>query len=293
MVADHTKTSDQLKSLIKDKQINVQLPASLDDNHKANLDKLHGLSGSAFDAAYVPMQVDAHEQAVTLFQAYADSGDNADLKQWAQTTLPTLKTHLADAQALNSEIGKIKPMAKNDDKAMSPSGTVGEMAPMQKEADVKTDDSAAKTAKTQVPMNNIKFVTRQEPTEWSAQALIGRTVENAKGENLGDINNVILNEKGDVVAVTIGVGGFLGLGEKDIGVPFDSLDFTTADASADNSGKPSVAEKKEQAADARAARYDREHKDIRIVLNASKQQLEAAPEFLWLGQQGDKRAQAD
>lgn len=96
-----------------------------------------------------------------------------------------------------------------------------------------------------------------------------------------------------MVAVTIGVGGFLGLGEKDIGVPFDSLDFTTADASADNSGKPSVAEKKEQAADARAARYDREHKDIRIVLNASKQQLEAAPEFLWLGQQGDKRAQAD
>ncbi len=289
MIDDHTKTSDQLKALIKDKQIAVQLPTSLDDKHKANLDKLRGLSGAQFDQAYVPMQVDAHEQAVALFQAYADSGDNADVKQWAQSTLPTLKNHLADAKALNTEIGKTTPMAKND--GTTPSGAAGQMAAAQKETDVNTA-SAAK-AKAMAPVSNIKFVTRQEPTDWSAQALIGRTVENSQGDNLGDINNVIVNEKGDVVAVTIGVGGFLGLGEKDVGVPFDALDFTTANASADTSTKPTVAEKKEQAADARAARYDTEHNDIRIVLNASKEQLEAAPEFLWLDQQTNKRAQAD
>jgi PRC-barrel domain len=54
-------------------------------------------------------------------------------------------------------------------------------------------------------------------------------VENAQGENLGEINNVIINEKGDVVAAIIGVGGFLGIGEKNVGVPFDALEFRAAD----------------------------------------------------------------
>ena len=50
-----------------------------------------------------------------------------------------------------------------------------------------------------------------------------------KAENLGEINNVIINEKGDVVAAIIGVGGFLGIGEKNVGVPFDALEFRAAD----------------------------------------------------------------
>ena len=53
--------------------------------------------------------------------------------------------------------------------------------------------------------------------------MISKTVQNTGGQSLGEINNVILNEKGKVVAVTIGVGGLLGLGEKDVGVPFDAL----------------------------------------------------------------------
>ena len=61
--------------------------------------------------------------------------------------------------------------------------------------------------------------------DWLASTLIGRTVTNAQGETLGDINDLIVDEQGTVVAVVIGVGGFLGMGEKDVGVRYSALQF--------------------------------------------------------------------
>ena len=45
-------------------------------------------------------QQQTHQEAVDLFQKYAQSGDNADLKEWAAKTLPHLKEHLAMAEKL-------------------------------------------------------------------------------------------------------------------------------------------------------------------------------------------------
>ena len=144
-----------------------------------------------------------------------------------------------------------------------------------------------------VQKSKIKYITRQAPTDWTAEALIGRTVENANGDNLGEINNVIINEKGDVVAVVIGVGGFLGIGEKNVGVPFEHLDFRTAEAIKDRTDKPTKEEKAEQKTDALAARFDTEHQDIRIVLNTTKEDLEAAPAFAWLDEQNAENAKPE
>jgi putative membrane protein len=47
------------------------------------------------------LQQQAHEQAVALFEDYAKTGGNADLKAWAATTLPLLKEHLAMAKKLS------------------------------------------------------------------------------------------------------------------------------------------------------------------------------------------------
>ncbi len=54
-----------------------------------------------FAAEYDPMQVSAHKDAVSLFERYSKSGDNAKLKDWAGTTLPALRHHLEMAQAMN------------------------------------------------------------------------------------------------------------------------------------------------------------------------------------------------
>ncbi len=99
MVTDHAKTSDQLKSTAGSLP-GVQIPSDLDASHKKQLDQLNGLDGAKFDSAYKSAQVKGHEQAVRLFQNYADNGDNPDLKKWASDTLPTLREHLRLARAL-------------------------------------------------------------------------------------------------------------------------------------------------------------------------------------------------
>ena len=152
--------------------------------------------------------------------------------------------------------------------------------PRNENTTVAANDDAKKPAHE----SNIKYITRQTPTDWTAEALIGRTVENAQGDNLGDINNVIINEKGDVVAVVIGVGGFLGIGEKNVGVPFDALDFRAVDPQ-ENRADKTKDEKAEQKMDAMAARFDSEHANMHIVLNTTKEDLEAAPAFAWLDEQ--------
>ena len=89
MVEDHSGTTKDLKGLVKDEDIKATFPTALDEPHKAKLDELNSASGAAFDKVYVPMQVAAHEKAVSLFEAYAKSGDNEALKNWAGDTLPT------------------------------------------------------------------------------------------------------------------------------------------------------------------------------------------------------------
>ena len=51
-------------------------------------------------------------------------------------------------------------------------------------------------------------------------------MQNANAQSIGDINDLVVAENGGVDAVVIGVGGFLGMGEKNVAVPFDQLSWT-------------------------------------------------------------------
>ena len=54
---------------------------------------------------------------------------------------------------------------------------------------------------------------------------MGQAVQNAAGESVGNVNDLVFNRKGQISTVVIGVGGFLSMGEKSVGVPFDGLTF--------------------------------------------------------------------
>ena len=98
MIADHTKTSSQLTQAAR--SANIPLPTGLDSARQKMLDALSGESGDAFRRDYFSDQVSAHKDAVSLFERYADKGDNANLKSWAATTLPVLQHHLDMAKGL-------------------------------------------------------------------------------------------------------------------------------------------------------------------------------------------------
>jgi putative membrane protein len=101
MITDHTKTSTELKGLVSSGKVKAELPAALDSSHQSKLNKLKGENGKDFSSEFDSMQVSAHKDAVSLFERYAEGGDNADLKDWAGKTLPTLKHHLEAAQNLS------------------------------------------------------------------------------------------------------------------------------------------------------------------------------------------------
>jgi putative membrane protein len=103
MIKDHTKTSDELKALVKDGDVKAELPTALDSSHQSKLDKLSRYKGADFSSEFNSQQVSAHKDAVSLFERYAKGGDNPKLKDWAGKTLPALQHHLEMAQALNKK----------------------------------------------------------------------------------------------------------------------------------------------------------------------------------------------
>lgn len=85
--------------------------------------------------------------------------------------------------------------------------------------------------------------------------LIGMPVYSTAGddaEEIGNVTDIVFSENGDITAVVIGVGGFLGIGEKAVAVDFSALEFTLA---ADNTE--------------------------RWVLPTTAEALNAAPDFVW------------
>jgi len=62
---------------------------------------------------------------------------------------------------------------------------------------------------------------------WRASKVVGLNVYNDTNESLGSINDLLTDKSGNIKAVVIGVGGFLGVGEHLVAVPFDKIKFVT------------------------------------------------------------------
>lgn len=101
MIADHKKTTSEMKSMVQSGKFQATLPTALDSAHQSKLDTLKGLQGKEFIKQYHNDQMKTHKDAVDLFQRYAKGGDNTDLKAWAGKTEPTLEHHLKMAQDLD------------------------------------------------------------------------------------------------------------------------------------------------------------------------------------------------
>ena len=83
----------------------------------------------------------------------------------------------------------------------------------------------------------------------SANDYIGKTVYDQGGNNIGDVNDLIISQDGQVQAVILGVGGFLGIGEKDVAVNTNAIQMV----------------------------QDGDNK--RLVVQATKESLNAAPTY--------------
>jgi len=122
MVDDHTKANAELIDLANKKKWKVA--ARMDAEHQMMEAKLLKLTGAAFDREYVAGQVKDHKVAVSLFEKEAKGGRDADLKNWAEKTLPTLRAHLKHATEVHDKLGggagKTGETGKPTEKSKSP-----------------------------------------------------------------------------------------------------------------------------------------------------------------------------
>jgi sporulation protein YlmC with PRC-barrel domain len=70
------------------------------------------------------------------------------------------------------------------------------------------------------------FKNTQSPEEWRVANYMGQPIVNSTGEKIGDVNDLLFDRSGKITTVVIGVGGFLGLGEKRVALPFTAVTYT-------------------------------------------------------------------
>jgi len=118
-------------------------------------------------------------------------------------------------------------------------------------------------AQTNPPTAPMSFVDKQSTSEVLGTDFIGTPVTTKDGQPIGKISNLVFDQEGRIELAVIGIGGFLGIGEKEVAVPFDALKSETVN-----------------------------DKNVFIV-DATKDQLKAAPAYQTLNVQAFKERMAD
>ena len=135
------------------------------------------------------------------------------------------------------------------------------------------------------PADTTAMAPASKSGQWRASKLVGLNVYNEQNEKLGDISEILLDKSGKVEGVIIGVGGFLGMGQRDIKVELSKLKFvdepvkaaatTTTQTTGANPNRPAAS-----TTTTTTASSDRKwYPDHAVLSGATKDQLKAMPEF--------------
>lgn len=106
MVDEHTKVMADLSALAGRKAIAI--PTATTDKVKNAYDKLNEkAAGNDFDKEYCDMMVKGHKDAIDAFEKASSNAFDADIKAWASSMLPGLRTHLDKAMACEDKLKKM------------------------------------------------------------------------------------------------------------------------------------------------------------------------------------------
>jgi sporulation protein YlmC with PRC-barrel domain len=159
-----------------------------------------------------------------------------------------------DTSALDDDVAANAPAPATTDNTTADNAAPGDpMAPADPNAVVATDPMApATTDQAATPDTTAEITTGSVPPsqDLAASKLIGATVYASDDSNIGEVGDIVFDKQGDIDAIVVDVGGFLGIGEKPIALNFEQLNMRV-----DQNGT------------------------LSLVANASKDQLNNAPAF--------------
>jgi hypothetical protein len=114
---------------------------------------------------------------------------------------------------------------------------------------------------------------------WQSSKLIGVNVYNGQNEKSGDIKEVMIDKDGKVANVVTGVGGFLGMGERDVVFKFSELKWSNEPVrNSATSGTANTRTTGSATSNTSGTDQKKNYPD-HAVLNATKDQLKAMPQF--------------
>jgi len=178
----------------------------------------------------------------------------------AEAPAATDETKAAETPAATDDSKAAEaPAATDQDKAAEAPAVTDENKAA--EAPAATDETKPVDTAAAKPADQPKFITQQSDQENLVSKWMGQSVYNQADENVGDINDLVVSANGQIDAVVIGVGGFLGIGEKNVAVPFSAIQSAT-----DSDG------------------------NTKLVVQYSKDELNTAPDFLTLADLKAKEA---
>jgi putative membrane protein len=95
---DHSAVNEQVRNLAGQK--NIVLPATVSDEKQKEIDNLKNKTGKDFDRVFIKTMVDNHQAGIDMFQKAMENAKDADIKSFADKTLPALRMHLDSAKAI-------------------------------------------------------------------------------------------------------------------------------------------------------------------------------------------------
>lgn len=132
-----------------------------------------------------------------------------------------------------------------------------------------TSDAAADEMRSTMTMQNYGTLDSEATSGYLASNLMGRSVYTSTAddaERVGEIDDALIGQDGSIKAVIIGVGGFLGMGEKDVAVDFDRLSL---EKEPDGEGFILVSKVSKQELE-NAAGFEREERDGSTMKSTAK-----------------------
>lgn len=120
------------------------------------------------------------------------------------------------------------------------------------------------------------YLTEQAENHISVNDFMGQAIYTSDNQSIGEINDLLVEDNGGVVAAVVGVGGFLGIGEKNVAIPFDKITITRETATGDAA---------EAAADGETQAEVVAEAEVRLTTTETAESLRNAPEFRTLDDQ--------
>ena len=105
METEHTKALSDLQALAAKKQITI--PTALTDDGMSASKKLMEMKASKFDKEYCDMMVNGHKDAINKFEKASTDATDPDIRNWASSMLPALRTHLDHCLTCQSKCDKM------------------------------------------------------------------------------------------------------------------------------------------------------------------------------------------